>query len=127
PDLGMVEFFGVERDASLGPQRALVCLRGVTEDADRFGEGFRFKEYLVAIRRTVDETKCFVVPNGYLAQFLPGEVEDEDAMNHFFHVRNVNGVSNHEPIAYRRIGLGNDIDPLVFLIVVKTDFDDLPI
>ena len=127
PDLGIIEFFGIERDASPGPQRALVYLRGVTEDADRFGEGFRFKEYLVAIPRTTDETKCFVAPNGHLAQFFPGEIEDEDAMNHAFHVGNVDGVSNHEPIAYGRIGLGNHIDPIVFPILPKTDFHDLPV
>ena len=48
-------------------------------------------------------------------------------MNHFFHAGDVDGVSSNKPIAYRRVSLGNDIGPIVFPVLPKTDFDDLPV
>ena len=44
-------------------------------------------------------------------------------MSHLFHVGDEDGVSKNKPIVDERVALGNDVDPLVFPVLMKAYLD----
>src|SRR5258708_34598311 len=45
-------------------------------------------------------------------------------MSHLFRVTDKHAVTDNVPIADGDVAFGNDVDPLVFSVVAKTDFDN---
>src|ERR1700676_1522849 len=120
----MAVMSGIKWDAFFGPECARFADCGVAEYCGRLGEGFCLNQQFIAVRRTTSDAQRLVAANLQLPSFLAAEIEDKDAMLHIFRVREEDGISDDAPIADGSIVFRDDIDPLVFPIRPKADFDD---